>query len=423
MRSLLRGKEAYKPPAETPNLAAKFMRENRGGIPDEDTPAMTLGGDPVSAATPAAPVASVEPPVSDTPEPVAPDPSAPSDAPPLDAAAQAALDAAAPPAPTTEASGGSGEVPPVAAAAVVGDAVGKSGDPIPAAAIPAAKYDFGSLAKILDENPEWAQGDIGDNIVRGLQERAVQHEEIQKLRPVQAERDSILRALGAPDAKAAMAFIEPFTRALKENPARGPLLDAVAAMDESTLNYVGQLLADWKQLPADQRAAFGAVGQAQPQTPTDPRYEKLAANQALLENRLIEDRAKGEVTTILNDWPFLRQDRRAWEAIQAVATSLWNEDEAKGIPPLQRRGYMEAIAAQRPFLEMMKSAQERRVLQHASAAVPPQTTLGQPPAPSAILPATHPQPPVAARPPQTKQYRGPVDGAAAAFLADQGYTK
>ena len=50
-------------------------------------------------------------------------------------------------------------------------------------------------------------------------------------------------------------------------------------------------------------------------------------------------------------------------------------------------------------------------------------TLGQPPATSAILPATHPQPPAGARPPVKREYRGSVDGAAAAFLADQGYIK
>ena len=36
-----------------PNLAAKFMRENQAGsLPDEDTPAMTLAGEPVSQAAP-----------------------------------------------------------------------------------------------------------------------------------------------------------------------------------------------------------------------------------------------------------------------------------------------------------------------------------------------------------------------------------
>jgi hypothetical protein len=414
-RPLIGGKE-YKAPPEPPNLAMKFMRENRGGIPDEDTPAMTLAGEPVSAETPPAPVATTDTPPA---EPVVPDAAAPppSDAPPvLDPAAQAALDAAEPPKTPADASGTSADVPSEV------QPTAQTEPSQPAAAPPRDKYDFGSLAKVLDENPEWAQGDIGDNIVRGLQERATLQEEIAKYQPAVAERDQLLKAFGAPDVKSALGIVEPFIRAIRENPERGKMLDAVAAMDPATLNYVSQLLEDWKQLPVDQRAAFGQVGPTTQQTPTDPRYEKLAQNQTLLEESLLKTRAEREVTGILGEWPFLRQDRKAWEAIQSAATAMWNEDEAKGIPPLQRRGYMEAIATNRHFLEIMKAAQERRVMQHATAATQPPSQLGQPPAPSAILPATHPQPPVAARPPR-KEYRGSVDGAAAAFLADQGYTK
>ena len=409
-RPLIGGKE-YTPPAEPPNLAAKFIRENpKGSIAEPDEPAMNLAGEPVSAATPPAPVAADTTP---SPEPVVPDAAASplSDAPALDAAAQAALDAVAPPKPAADAAGASGDVPTVVTAA--------QPEAQPQAAVPARdKYDPREAIPLLDGEPEWTR----DDIVRGLQERATQQQEIQSLKPAVAERDQLLAALGARDVKAAMGFVEPFVKAIRENPARATLLDSVAAMDQATLNYVSQLLDDWKQLPVEQRAAFGQVGQvASPQAPADPRYDQLAANQQVLENSLVTDRAQREVTTILTEWPFLRQDRKAWEAIQSAATSLWNEDEAKGIPPLQRRGYLEAIAQNRVFLEHMKSAQERRVMQHASAAAAP-SQLGTPPPQSAILPATHPQPPVAARPPR-KEWRGPLDGAAAAFLADQGYTK
>lgn len=420
------GAKEYKPPAEPPNLAAKFMRENKAGsLPDEDTPAMTLAGEPVSAA-PAAPVAAVEQTPATPAEPVAPAAVAaePADGAPrgatetLDAAAQAALDAAAPPAPVADATGGSADVP---VAPPVEGAV--PAQPAAAAAPAIDKYDPREKISLLEGEPEWTR----DDVVRGLQERATLQQEIEQARPAVAERDQLLKGLGAPDTKAAMAFVEPFVRAIRENPDRAKLLDTVAAMDPATLAYVAASLKEFNDAPIDQRQAWGQVGpQAQSSTPTDPRYEKLAANQQILEESLLRTRAEREVTTILSDWPFLRQDRKAWEAVQAVATALYSEDEAKGIPPLQRRGYMEAIAQQRHFLEIMKQAQERRVISHASdaarpaAAVP--STLGPPPT-SAILPATHPQPPAGARPLVKREYRGSVDGAAAAFLADLGYQK
>lgn len=419
---LNRGKQEYKPPAEPVNLAAKFIRENRGGIPDPVEPAMDLAGEPVSAVAPPAPAASAEPPQPPA-EPVVPDADAPApaDAPP----APAAADPAAPQ--------GAAEPP----AAVVGDALGSSGD-VPAAATaapvetpgakPTPKPSGGVDSPIsFDQNVhyELLPGQVwtGKDVIDSLHERAGLQEEITRLRPALAERDDFVKTLGVQDISQAKEFVHRFASAMRENPGRAPLLDAVASMDEATVNYVSQMLDDWKRLPADQRAAFGAVGPAaQHQTPTDPRYDQLAKNQAILEERLISDRARTEVTTILDEWPFLRQDRQSWDAIQAVATAYWNEDEAKGIPPLQRRGYMEAIASQRPFLEHMKNAQARRVMQHATEAAQP-TARPLPPPPSAMLPATHPEPPVAARPPPTKGYRGPVDGAAAAFLADLGYTK
>ena len=413
------GAKEYKPPAEPPNLAAKFMRENpKGSLPDEDTPAMTLAGEPVSAAPAAAPAAAVEPTVTD---PVVAPADAPAEAPrgateTLDAAA-AALDAVAPPATPADAAGGSADVPPV-----IAPVEGAAAPVAPAVAAPVArdKYDPAEPIALLDGEAEWTRGDV----VRGLQERATLQEEIEKIRPAIAERDQFLQVFGARDAKAALAQVEPFVRAIRENPERAKMLDAVAAMDPAELAYVQASIQEFRNAPVEQRAAWGQVGPTQTQTPTDPRYDALAKNQALLEERLITDRAKGEVTTILNDWPFLKADAKSWQAIQAVATAYWNEDEAKGIPPLQRRGYMEAIASQRPFLEHMKQAQERRVIAHASDAARPAapSSLGPPPA-SAILPATHPQPPVAARPLVKKEYRGPVDGAAQAFLADLGYTK
>jgi hypothetical protein len=416
-RPLIGGGKEYTPPPEPPNLAAKFIRENRGGIPDEDTPAMDLAGEPVSAVTPPAPASKPDTPPA---EPVVPDAAAPppSDAPPADAPVQGAIeDPTTPP----DTAGGSGDLPfdpakpPVSAEA-------PTAAPTVAAPVARDEYDPREPIKLLDGEQEWTRSDI----VTGLQERATLQQELQSARAAATERDQMLKSIGAPDVKTAITrFIEPFTNALRENPARGPLLDEVAAMDPATINYVTQLINDFKQLPPDQRATFGTVGPSpSAQAPTDPRYDKLAANQELLENSLLQQRAEREVTSILNDWPFLRQDRKAWEAVQAVATAMYNEDEAKNIPPLQRRGYMEAIAQQRHFLEIMKSAQERRVMAHASAAATPAPrALGEPPATSAILPTTKPAPPVSSRPPVLKEYRGPLDGAAAAFLADQGYTK
>src|SRR5580692_7950148 len=112
-RPLIRDKsQDYKPPAEPPNLAAKFMRENpKGTLVDEDTPAMTLAGDPVSAVTPAPAADPASPPAADAvAAPAAPQAT--------EADAAAALAAAEPPKPAADAAGGSGDVPPVAAAAV-----------------------------------------------------------------------------------------------------------------------------------------------------------------------------------------------------------------------------------------------------------------------------------------------------------------
>ena len=422
------GAREYKPPAEPPNLAAKFMRENKAGsLPDEDTPAMTLAGEPVSQAAPAAPVAAVDTTPATHAEPVAPAAAATeADGAPrgavetLDAAAQAALDAAAPPATPAGATGGSADVP---ATPPVEGSVPAAAAPTAAAAPAIDKYDPREKISLLEGEPEWTR----DDVVRGLQERATLQQEIESIRPAVSERDQLLKGLGAPDVKSAMGFVEPFVRAIRENPDRAKLLDSVAAMDPATLAYIAASLKEFNDAPIEQRQAWGAVGPtSQPSTPTDPRYEKLAANQQILENSLLTARAEREVTTILNDWPFLRQDRKAWEAVQAVATALYSEDEAKGVPPLQRRGYMEAIAQQRHFLEIMKQTNERRVIAAASDAARPAAatpTLGQPPATSAILPATHPQPPAGARPPVKREYRGPVNGAAAAFLADQGFQK
>lgn len=423
-RPLIGGKE-YKAPPEPINLAAKFIRENpKGSIADDESPAMTLGGDPVEA--PAAPAVSAKPETPAAPavavEQPKPSPSESSGEPhgAADPAQQpttpAALADTPAPAVPADGTGASGDVPPVAQPVA---AVEQPKPAAPAAQPARDSFDPTEVIPLIKGEADWTR----DDVVRGLQERATFQSERDTAR---GERDQILKALGAPDVKSAMGFVEPFVRAIKENPARAHLLDSVAAMDPATLNYVSQLLEDWKQLPAEQRAAFGPVGnvgpQGQPQTPTDPRYDQLFKAQQMLEDSLESQRAEREVTTILGEWPFLRNDRKAWEAIQSAATALYSEDEAKGVPRLQRRGYMEAIAQNRVFLEHMKSAQERRVMQHATAAAQPTPQLGAPPPAAAILPAQRPDAPATARPPR-KEYRGPLDGAAAAFLADQGYTK
>jgi hypothetical protein len=389
------------------------MREQKSGIPDEDTPAMTLSGEIVSAAPePAAPVAESPAPndtpggkrEDETPQAIATTP------------AIATIPGEEPPKPATDATGGSGEVPPVEA---VVPSIPEVAAPV-AAAPPRDKYDQSEPIPLLDGEVDWTR----ENIVRGLQERATQQEEIARLKPAAAERDQLIQAFGVRDTQSAMAMVEPFVRALRENPERGQLLDTVAKMDPATLAYIKASLQEFNNAPIETRQAWGQVGPAATQqTPTDPRYDQLAANQQLLEESLLASRAEREVSSILSDFPFLRNDRKAWEAVQSVATALYSEDEAKGVPPLQRRGYMEAIAQQRVFLDHMKTANERRVIAAASAvASPPQSALGPPPT-SGILPATHPQPPVTARPAQRKEYRGPLDGASAAFLADLGYTK
>ena len=78
-----------------------------------------------------------------------------------------------------------------------------------------------------------------------------------------------------------------------ENPDRAKLLDSVAAMDPAKLAYVAASLKEFNDAPIEQRQAWGAVGPtSQPSTPTDPRYEKLAANQQILENSLLTARAE-----------------------------------------------------------------------------------------------------------------------------------
>ena len=287
----------------------------------------------------------------------------------------------------------SGEAPPTPQAEVKPEpakvekpAAEVKAEPAKPAAIAEPSYDPGEKIHLLAGSEPWTR----EQVVLGLQERAT-------LQPKAEEADKFRGLLGGDYADAESRW-KPVLEKLAANPQRTQLLEELLGTDDpALLDYMRQSAEFYKtQVPADQRPA-------QPAQPSATEKRMLEVANAM-EQSLFDQRSEYEWNTIYSEFPFVRNDLKARQALAAAADRLVKEDAAKGIGVMQRRGILDALKEQRVFLEMAKIAHDNRP--QVSADVQPQS----PPASGAqaLLPSNGPGASGAARrsAPAREEYHG-----------------
>jgi hypothetical protein len=238
--------------------------------------------------------------------------------------------------------------------------------------------------------------------------------ELPELRPAKAERDRLLQAFNSKTTDEAVARITPYIEALKENPARAEAIDAIAAADPATVNYVKQMLEYFPTLTEEQRWAFGEVRRPEDRPAAkvaDPRYDRLV-------QELRTQRSQRQVQQAVARFPYLATDRAQLNELAKMADALEETDLKNGVDPLDTRGLDTVLEMMRGNLEarlIVYNEERRRMTRPAEPKLEPKPGEGH----AAVLPSSEPEPP-GARPqhrPSTP-YRGPATNAVSAFEQD-----